>query len=158
MQLAAESLVRIDVNSAHELILDPGARTLFDYWRGCKTLNELPLWEEIDLLDVPSLVPDIVVHSVSYEPLLFRMILLGKNIIEQTRTDFTGSDVRDIDGADAALGRFETTVCDRKGFYMSDTPVKWSPHDYKTYSTMILPTVDKGNVIKHLLCWVGRFS
>lgn len=153
-----ETPVSVNIHSPSELVKNLDAQRLFEYWKSLSIGGASPRWHDIDLLSLPALIPNIVVHEVTYDPLVFRMKLLGKHIIEQTGIDRTGVVVGDIEGSNDALKRFEQVVRDKRGYFCAKTPVGWASRDYKSFSSMVLPATDAKGDIDHLLCWVGGFS
>lgn len=158
MTSPSEDKIDIGLHSDPEQLTHPDARALFTYWRSLSELGKLPKWSRVDLLSIPKLVPNLNVQEVLYNPLQFRMLLLGRNIVDQVGDDSTGENITDVKGTSDVVERFNRVILEDLGYYTSNVPVTWASRDHKTYASLVLPVTNEEAVVSHLLCWVGGFS
>ena len=66
------------------------------YWERQRGGKAMPSREEIDPLDIPSLLPQVYLVNVSYDPIDFQYRLIGTDIVDHSTADYTGRRLRDL--------------------------------------------------------------
>ncbi|MGB0572208.1 MAG: PAS domain-containing protein [Alphaproteobacteria bacterium] len=61
-----------------------------NYWASKSKEDRLPARSDIDPLDIPTLLPQIVLLEVRNDPWDFRFRLIGTNVVHHRFTDWTG--------------------------------------------------------------------
>ena len=78
--------------------LSPVQREFFSYWREQAGGRIAPRDQDIDVLDVPTLMPHVVILDILRDPLDFRYRLVGTSVREMSSANFTGKKFSDFDG------------------------------------------------------------
>ena len=88
-------------NTAPSSMTSPVLRRLRDYWLALKGDREMPARQDIDPLDIPSLLPNTFLVDVIGAPPQFRYRLIGTRVTEIANRDATGRFLdEDLYGAD----------------------------------------------------------
>ena len=66
------------------------------YWEQLRRGRPLPSREDIEPLDIASLLPQVYLVDITYDPLDFRYRLIGTRIVEHSLSDYTGRSLRDL--------------------------------------------------------------
>lgn len=65
-------------------------RDIYDYWVSISPAGGLPARKDLDPLDIPKLLPFIYMLDVHYDPLRYKVRLVGTGIIRKTGRESTG--------------------------------------------------------------------
>lgn len=106
---------------------DRGVATLLEYWLKIQPADRLPGRNHFDPLDVPHLLPHIILADVERDPYRFRCRLMGTTVVKAFRNDLTGRYL------DEALDDFNNTDAYRQRVEVVET---WMPSYYKGPSTL----------------------
>lgn len=93
------SEMELNVLGSLEDLSNPLCRELYSYWSGLKSADSL---QNFDLIDIPKVIPFMVVLEHLDDEQLFRFKMSGQSIVEASRHDLTG-DVLSIDDERAPL-------------------------------------------------------
>jgi len=66
------------------------------YWEQLRRGRLLPSRVDIEPLDIASLLPQVYLVDITYDPLDFRYRLIGTKIVEHSLADYTGRSLRDL--------------------------------------------------------------
>lgn len=149
--------IEVTVDAALNFSKSPEAHEMFSYWNSRSQNGALPLWKDLNWVDVPAVIPNLVVISIKGEPPVFTTIMTGTNVIAEIGQDNTNIHVHELAGADAIIERFAFLLANRTGYFLSDAPVTWASNDYKNHSALMLPATGADGNITHLVGWVGDF-
>lgn len=69
---------------------NPVLRQAYDYWERRRDSRPMPARRDLDPVDIPHLLPWLMLTDVLHEPLDFRYRLIGTGIVARSRRDFTG--------------------------------------------------------------------
>ncbi len=143
----------------HEDEIESAAiRALFNYWRSKCPEGGIPRRADIDPVEIPRLMPNLLIVNIEYEPFRVKYRLVGTRIVEMTGFEFTGKYLDEI-----ALEDFEgpfqecyQTACETKSPII--TRIKWrlSPDIVAEYDVCFLPLSDDGetaNMALSLECY-----
>ena len=70
--------------------LPPVLCDLFTYWNRIRGDRAMPARRDLDPLDIPALLPWVLLTDVRRDPLDFRYRLIGTAVAERSRRDYTG--------------------------------------------------------------------
>ena len=78
--------------------LSPVQREFLAYWRAKAGDRVAPQRQDLDVLDVPTLMPHVIIFDVLNDPLDFRYRLVGTVIRDMSSKDYTGMKMSEIEG------------------------------------------------------------
>ena len=78
------------MNTFRETIPHPKLIQLYDYWTSICDGRDMPARRDMDPLDIPRLLPNIVLFDVEYDPIRFRVRLYGTALTKISRNEITG--------------------------------------------------------------------
>ncbi|MDW3205879.1 MAG: PAS domain-containing protein [Alphaproteobacteria bacterium] len=84
------------VRSNHIGNLHPIVQEAFAYWNQKRGNRTMPRREDIDPIDIPSVIPHIILIDVDHDPLDFRFRLIGTYVDRHVSGSYTGLRHRDI--------------------------------------------------------------
>ena len=73
-------------------------RGAVDYWQGKRTGDAPPLTDSLDPLEVPRLLPHLMLKDVRRDPWDFRYRVVGTTVREHSRHNWTGKWMSEVDG------------------------------------------------------------
>lgn len=128
-------------------------RALFNYWRSKCPEGGIPRRADIDPVDIPGLMPNLLIVDIERDPFRVRYRLVGTRIVEMTGFEFTGKYLDEI-ALDNFEGPFEEcyrAACETKSAIM--TRIKWSlsPDIVAEYDVCFLPLSDDGETVNMAL-------
>lgn len=139
---------------AHEDEIESAAiRALFRYWRSKCPEGGIPRRADIDPVDIPGLMPNLLIVDIERDPFRVRYRLVGTRIVEMTGFEFTGKYLDEI-ALDSFEGLFEEcyqAACEAKSAIM--TRIRWSlsPDIVAEYDVCFLPLSDDGETVNMAL-------
>lgn len=132
----------------------------FSYWNSKAQGGSIPARRDIDPLDIPSLLPQVVLLDIARDPWNFRFRLIGTNVAYHLSQDWTGSWFREI-GHMAPPSRIFNNCMEvaTSGEPMrSQTPYVGPHMNFISAEDIILPLADDGRTVNMLLVFVEHFS
>jgi hypothetical protein len=75
---------------------NPILKQAFAYWDGRRNRTPMPARRDLDPLDIPHLLPWLMLTDVLRNPLDFRYRLIGTGIVARSRRDFTGARLSEL--------------------------------------------------------------
>jgi len=106
---------------------DDRIANLIDYWLRMQPGDRLPGRDHFDPLDVPTLLPNLLLVDVERDPYRFRCRLMGTTVVKAFRADHTGQYLDD------ALDDFRNSNAYRLRVQVAET---WMPGYYKGPATL----------------------
>lgn len=154
--LNLRSSLRLDVSgNIRGRVLDLG----LSYWESKIVDGRIPARRDIEPLDIPELLPQIILLDVSRDPWNFRFRLIGTNVVYHLSEDWTGSWFSQI-GHMAAPSRIFTACVNvaSSGNPLRNQIPYIGPHsNFISSEDLILPLSDDGATIDKLLVFVEYF-
>lgn len=147
----------VTLETSWELFESPEAEEFYIYWKSRSRDGALPLWKDFNLVDVPKLVPNLILIEAGENPTVFRIKMVGTKLIQVGGRDGTGLDMGQYKGTERGVDRLAQVVASDCGYYLSNAPVDWSDRGYKEHSALMLPTTDENGKVTHLVGWIGDF-
>ena len=137
-------------------VLDVG----LDYWKSKSREDRLPARRDIEPLDIPDLLPQVILLDVVRDAWNFRFRLIGTNVVYHLNRDWTGSWFSEI-GHMAPPSRIFTNcveVASSGEPLRSQTPYVGPHANFVTADDLILPLADDGIQVDKLLVFVEHFQ
>lgn len=126
---------------------------LRDYWLARRGAREMPARADIDPLDIPALLPHLVMVDVIGAPPVFRYRLIGTGVTEMANRDATGRYLDEsLYGAntDRMLQTYRDTVATRSPQAVREI-VQFVRKDWVTIEALLLPLSADGQAIDMVL-------
>jgi hypothetical protein len=128
-------------------------RAVFEYWQGKCAPGALPASRTLDPLEMPRLLPHLLLKDVQRDPWDFRYRVVGTLVREHSRHDWTGKWMSEIDGQGPGSILFRVTqwVAEeaRPAIYR---PPYVGPHkEFKHCEAALMPWVDAGGQTDRVL-------
>lgn len=147
-----------------ETLSRPILQNLHNYWLERRRDGRLPSRADVDPIDLPSLLPYIILVDVLHDPLDFRYRLIGTKTVEVMGRDGTGKKFGELGYGEenlATLRRFyglcaeeRRPVFTRGSFLWADTVEK----NWLDYELVRLPLADRQGRVDMLLCAIEFWS
>jgi len=130
------------------------------YWASKCSDGRLPARSDIDPLDIPSLLPQVILLDVRNDSWDFRFRLIGTNVVHHLSHDLTGKWMSEIDHMAPPSRIFNSCVevASSGKPLRSDTPYVGPHQNYVRAEDIILPLASDGATPDMLLVFVEHFS
>lgn len=129
----------------------------YSYWRSKMIDGVLPCRSDINPVDIPRLMPHVVLVDVKHAPELdFRYRLIGTYVAESLYKDHTGSWFSEIEHQKAPSQIWQNCahVVETGKAFISDTPYVGPHQGFRRVEDVILPLADDGENVDCLLVFV----
>lgn len=144
----------MDVEVGHPLL-----RRLYDYWDGKRAGRAMPARPDLDPVDIPELLPHLILLDVTYDPMRFRVRLYGTGVRDLRGTDLTGrwlyEDAMTFIGARTRPWNVETAETGRP-HYVSGDYTELSDGKVGTFYRLGLPLSRDGRRVDMLMIGLVR--
>lgn len=130
------------------------------YWASKLHDGRLPGRRDIDPLDIPSLLPHVILLDVERDPWNFRFRLIGTNVVYHLSEDWTGHRFSEI-GHMASPSRIFNNcveVASKGTPFRSQTPYVGPHANFISAEDVILPLAADGVNVDKLLVFVEHFE
>lgn len=138
---------------------DPKVRALFAYWQSIRPGDRLPGRQHFDPVDVPRLLPYLMLIDVAQPGPRLRNRLLGTKIVEYRGRDYTGRWFHDVFENFEATGLFamyRRVVSTGRPVWHLGRPILHENADYKTRELLCLPLARDGETVDMMLVILVR--
>ena len=139
---------------------EPKLRTLLAYWNAKRGTRAMPARADIDPLDVPPILPNVVLVDVTGDPPRFRFRVVGTDIVSRYGAEFTGRDLEKVDLGNAlgsVRSQYEETVRERLPTYCRHQ-IETAAGKLLRYERLLLPLAADGSHVNMLLGGVYAIS
>ena len=122
----------------------------YDYWRRCGGQNRLPGRQHIDPVDIPALLPDLML--VDFGDGHYRCRLAGTRVVEHFSQELTGRVFnRDLLGKpfDAWIRALERARCG--GQPVGGNELWWDQREHHPFQWLFLPLATDGRTVDKLM-------
>ncbi len=133
-------------------------RDFFAYWRKQAGGRIAPRRQDLDVLDVPTLMPHVIIFEILRGPLDFRYRLVGTAVREMSTREYTGMKMSEIDGrgpGSEIWSILDTVRVSQKPAYHS-IPYVGPKKDFLKLNDLFLPLVDD-NMETNMIMLVCHF-
>lgn len=130
------------------------------YWQSKRNDDRLPARADIDPLDIPALLPQVILLDVRRAPWDFRFRLIGTNVVHHLANDWTGSWMSEIEHMASPSRIFDSCVevASSGRPLRSETPYVGPHRHYVRAEDVILPLAADGSSPDMLLVFVEHFA
>lgn len=87
-----------DTEALNAVLRYESLRTALAYWKSKRDGRPMPARRDLDPIEMPRLLPWVILIDVFHDPIDFRYRLIGTEVVAIARRDFTGSRFSDLDG------------------------------------------------------------
>lgn len=133
-----------------DLLREPVLVGVRDYWLSLAKDRPMPAREHFDPLDIPHLLPHIVLFDVFGDPPSFRFRLVGTASVFGAGVDPTGKVFNDMPHSGTAVGRMRRGV-ELRIAYFTDDIFPWGTRPHLYYRTLVMPLSGDGDAVDMLL-------
>tara|TARA_R110002110_G_scaffold260260_3_gene476000 strand:+ start:26239 stop:26733 length:495 start_codon:yes stop_codon:yes gene_type:complete len=129
------------------------------YWNSKNQSDKIPARADIDPLDIPVLLPQVILLDVRRDPWDFRFRLIGTNVVHHLANDWTGTWMSEIEHM-APPSRIYNSCVDVAATgkpLRSDTPYVGPHRNYVRAEDIILPLASDGATPDMLLVFIEHF-
>lgn len=138
---------------ARPTIESPLLRALYAYWNERRGGRDMPARTDIDPVDIPRLLPNLLLLDVEPDTGRLKIRVAGTTIVDMYGSDYTGRYLDEIEFGDrrAAVLHDYTTCLRSRQVYVSEHSF-WTGRDV-TYriERVILPLSDDGETVSQLI-------
>ena len=138
---------------------DAKVKALFVYYESIRPAGRLPGRQHLDPIDIPSLLPYLMLIDVVSPGPRLRNRLLGTRIVEYRGRDFTGRWFHEVfeDFEESPLFRlYCEAISKRCAVWHMGRPILHENADYKTREFLCLPLATDGTTVDMLLVILVR--
>lgn len=129
----------------------------YSYWRSKTTEDRLPARGDINPVEIPRLMPHVVIMDVEREPELdFRYRLIGTYVVEHLYADHTGKSFAEIGHQKAPSQIWSNCkrVVETGEAFLADTPYVGPHQSFRNVEDIILPLATDGTNVDALLVFI----
>lgn len=160
-RFGGESRPELFVDSPDQLPTgsDPKIHALFEYWLSLGPGDRLPGRQHFDPVDIPRLLPYLMLLDVEQPGLRLRNRLLGTKIVEYRGRDYTGRWFHEVfeDFEKSSLfAMYQKAVSTRRPVWHFGRPILHENSDYKARELLCLPLARDGSTVDMLLVIMVR--
>ena len=129
------------------------------YWQSKAQGDHLPARADSDPLDIPALLPQVILLDVRRDPWDFRFRLIGTNVVHHLASDLTGAWMSEIEHMSPPSRIYNSCVevASSGKPLRSDTPYVGPHRNYVRAEDIILPLASDGASPDMLLVFVEHF-
>ncbi len=139
---------------ALDKLSDPALRDLLAYWESKRAGREMPAREDIAPTAFPRLMPRMFMIRVGEGP-SFTYSLAGNANVEAHGGNFTGMDVRDLDGKSPGYGafmqRFYTSILTRRRPCAAEGSLGFVDRGFCRFTALYLPLAAADGTVGHIM-------
>ncbi len=132
----------------------PEHREFFDYWRSKASGGKLPSRQDIDPIEVPRLLPWIILYEVAWQDdkPRFKFRLVGTGNVQRYGRDATGQWFEDVYSGDILARQLAIygTVASTGRPHLSHPTLPVADKEHVTYHRLILPLATDGVTVDGL--------
>lgn len=131
----------------------PRLRELYAYWNDKRGERVAPRRADIDPLDLPRLLGNILICEVHDPPRDFTFRLFGTALVDAVGRDLTGARFSTLFSRDVApdIVREYEMVADRCAPVISRQDAGWAQKSHVRYERLLLPLSDDGERVNRIL-------
>jgi hypothetical protein len=136
------------------LDLPPVLRELFLYWAGIRDGRSMPARRDLDPLDIPALLPWVLLTDVLRNPLDFRYRLVGTGVAGLSRHDYTGRRFSELahTQSDSVVWQVRVAVVETRRPMQALVPYTGSLTGVTGVASLYLPLSADGRTVDMILC------
>lgn len=135
------------------LLGEPRFRDAFAYWDSKRGIRSMPSRRDIDPVEIPRLLPYVMLVDVLRDPLDFRYRLIGTEVRDILRGDYTGKRYTEVPGkgpGSTVWSNYETVVM-RKAPVLCTPPYVGPDRQLRRCDSLLMPLSDDGAAVNMVL-------
>lgn len=140
-----------------EALRSPVVLKGFAYWRRIAAGRQMPARKDFDPLDIPALLPHVMLKDVQREPLDFRYRVVGSTVRLHSSADYTGQCMSQIEhqGPHSIVWRSCSWVAENAAPLLLRPPYAGPQKDFLAVEAAILPLGESaGRTVNKLLVFL----
>ncbi|MBO6634462.1 MAG: PAS domain-containing protein [Parvibaculum sp.] len=134
---------------------DPAFGELLSYWEARRCGRDMPARADIDPVHFPRLLPRVFMVRVDHDPLAFVYSLAGGENVEAHGRNFTGMDVRDLDGwwpgYGSSLHEFYSLVVHGGVPLAASGTMNFVDREFRAFEAIYLPLAAQDGEVGHIM-------
>lgn len=134
---------------------DPALGALQRYWEAKRGRFDIPVRADIDPIHFPRLLPNVFMVRVKRDPLSFVYSLAGGENVEAHGHNFTGMEVRELDGIwpgyGSSMSRFYSHVVQCRKAVAASGTMDFVDREYRVFEAIYLPLAAPDGAVGHIL-------
>ncbi|MDO9127621.1 MAG: PAS domain-containing protein [Parvibaculum sp.] len=133
--------------------LAPPLPVLISYWDRKRGAREMPAPADIDPVEIPRLLPWLVLADVTYDPLDMRYRLMGTHVVEMGGVNRTGQSLRENHEGEALAERLAALerLLATRGPVALGGRLDWLGRGYRRFQCVHLPLSADGERVTRLI-------
>lgn len=137
--------------------MDKIVSAVFDYWQGKRAGRRMPARRNLDPLDIPRLLPWLMLTDVLRDPLDFRYRLIGTEVAARARRDYTGCRFSELAhaGPSSQIWKDRVQVVESRQPVFVTPPYTGGDEAVKTVSGIHMPLSDDDETVNMILTVVS---
>ncbi len=144
------------MNEFRQNLIEPEIVDLYDYWVARRGARAMPSRKDVDPVQIPRHLPNLMLVDVLRDPLRFRYRLIGTRVVAASAEDRTGQffdQVRFFNANPTVAKHYETVVANAEPYY-TDEPFHNRQSD-STYRVrrLLLPLSSDGVAVDMILVY-----
>lgn len=138
---------------ARPTIASPRLQTLYAYWNDRRAGRSMPSRADIDPVDIPRLLPNLLLIDVEPDTRRLKVRVAGTAVVEMYGSDYTGQYLDEIEFGDRrAAVLFDYTSCLESGQAYAAEHSFWTGRGIShRIERVILPLSDDGETVSQLI-------
>jgi hypothetical protein len=134
----------------------PQIREFYEYWESARRGRPMPARADIDPVEIPRLLPSVVLVDVGYDPVRLRYRLVGTREVEVRGYDPTGLDVAQHGyGTDREeVFKSYMLVVERKALVYDEEPADTQHPVLREVGTLMAPLSTDGERVDMIFAYV----
>jgi hypothetical protein len=123
------------------------------YWRGKGAEDRPPPRARLDPAEIPRLLPNLILKEVRRDPWDFRYRLVGTNVREHSRSNWTGKWMSEMPGQDGSsvVYRVARQVAESERPLLYRPPYVGPHREFKFCEACVLPWADEAGTVDRLM-------
>lgn len=128
-------------------------RQLFLYWQSKCADGRIPRRTDIDPVDIPNLVPNLMIADIEHDPFRVRYRLVGTKVVQMTGYEFTGKYLDEIalPNDEGPFQECYQTACETRLPVLQRIEWHLAEDTTEEYDICILPLSDDGDTVNMAL-------
>jgi hypothetical protein len=141
------------MTNIRDIIHHPRLVQLYDYWNAIRGDRQMPARRDLDPVDIPTLLANIVLLDVEHTPLRFRVRVYGTAVTESRGTDLTKHYLDEFDDSPAMQLYIEANrqVTQTKAPHIFCAPYPDKPNQPSYFQRLGLPFSNDGSRVNMIL-------
>lgn len=138
-----------DIATIESVLRYDSLRQALAYWNSKRRGRRMPARRDLDPIEIPRLLPRIILTDVLRDPLDFRYRLIGTEVVAVARRDFTGSRFSELSGkgSDSVVWDNCLTVVRTKAPFSRKPPYVGPRDDLHSGQNLLMPLSSDGQEV-----------